>query len=185
MGIKNRAAFAVCVLVAGSVVCVAPRHGLSPATDAHARNTETLGNPSKRVPSGSSPQMRVPMRPNEGNGSGTRLDAFTATPRGASPERVARSYARHRLRDRQDAAAQMRCLDALWKRESNWRWNARNKSSGAYGIPQALPAEKMSSAGADWRTNPRTQVRWGLRYITARYGSPCGALEHHNRRGWY
>lgn len=66
-------------------------------------------------------------------------------------------------------------LQALWSGESGWRWNALNPSSGAYGIPQALPASKMASAGADWRTNPATQIRWGLGYIknTRGYGSPA------------
>jgi hypothetical protein len=66
-------------------------------------------------------------------------------------------------------------LQALWNGESGWRWNALNPSSGAYGIPQSLPASKMASAGADWRTNPATQIRWGLGYIKAAYGSPANA----------
>lgn len=82
-------------------------------------------------------------------------------------------------------AAQWPPLERLWERESNWRWNARNPSSGAYGIPQALPASKMASAGADWRTNPRTQIRWGLGYIKNRYGSPAAAWAHSQRVGWY
>ncbi len=82
-------------------------------------------------------------------------------------------------------AAQWPCLRELWRRESNWRWNADNPTSSAYGIPQALPGSKMRAAGADWRTNPRTQIRWGLRYIDARYGTACAALAHHDRKGWY
>ncbi|WP_205471357.1 lytic transglycosylase domain-containing protein [Nocardioides sp. SYSU D00038] len=77
------------------------------------------------------------------------------------------------------------CLDSLWTRESNWRWNADNPTSSAYGIPQALPGSKMSSAGADWATNPVTQIRWGLGYIEDRYGSPCGAWGHSESHGWY
>lgn len=80
---------------------------------------------------------------------------------------------------------QFACLVALWKKESGWRVNAYNSSSGAYGIPQALPGSKMASAGADWETNPATQINWGLGYISARYGSPCGAWDHSQRRGWY
>ena len=67
------------------------------------------------------------------------------------------------------------CLVNLWNGESGWRWNATNPSSGAYGIPQAWPANKMATAGADWRTNPRTQIRWGMGYIKGRYGTPCAA----------
>ena len=80
---------------------------------------------------------------------------------------------------------QFGCLDSLWTRESNWRTTADNPSSSAYGIPQALPGSKMSSAGADWATNPATQIRWGLGYIQDRYGSPCGAWSHSQSSGWY
>lgn len=77
------------------------------------------------------------------------------------------------------------CLYALWAKESGWNVYAHNKSSGAYGIPQSLPGSKMASAGADWATNPATQITWGLGYISARYGSPCGAWAHSQRVGWY
>ena len=80
---------------------------------------------------------------------------------------------------------QFSCLDQLWTRESNWRWNADNPTSSAYGIPQALPGSKMASAGADWATNPVTQIRWGLGYIQGRYGTPCSAWGHSQARGWY
>src|SRR5258708_2946402 len=66
------------------------------------------------------------------------------------------------------------CLEQLWTRESGWRWDAENPD-GAYGIPQAFPGSKMGSAGADWRTDPTTQIKWGLTYITDTYGTPCGA----------
>jgi hypothetical protein len=80
---------------------------------------------------------------------------------------------------------QYSCLVALWERESNWRWNAHNKNSGAYGIPQSLPGRKMAEMGADWLTNPETQVRWGVNYIKNRYGAPCGAMAHSNKFNWY
>ncbi len=80
---------------------------------------------------------------------------------------------------------QFACLLALWNQESGWRVNAANKSSGAYGIPQALPGSKMASVGADWQTNPATQITWGLNYIGGRYGDPCGAYSHHEAKGWY
>ena len=70
---------------------------------------------------------------------------------------------------------QYACLDSLWTKESNWNYKARNKRTGAHGIPQALPADKMAVVGTDWRTNPVTQIRWGLRYIEARYDNPCKA----------
>ncbi len=79
------------------------------------------------------------------------------------------------------------CLDNLFERESNWRHLVANPSSGAYGIPQALPASKMASAGADWQTNPATQITWGLGYIKGRYGTPCGAWAAWTYRSphWY
>ena len=80
---------------------------------------------------------------------------------------------------------QYSCLVKLWNRESNWRHTARNRSSGAYGIPQSLPATKMASEGPDYLTNPETQIRWGVKYIKGRYGSPCGALAHSDKLGWY
>lgn len=78
-----------------------------------------------------------------------------------------------------------KCLVALWEKESHWNPNAYNASSGATGIPQALPGNKMASAGEDWRTNPVTQIRWGLGYISGRYGTPCGAWSHSQAKGWY
>lgn len=80
---------------------------------------------------------------------------------------------------------QFGCLVNLWNRESGWRWNSSNRWSGAYGIPQALPGSKMASAGADWRTNAATQIKWGLGYISARYGSPCGAWQFFRSHNWY
>jgi len=77
------------------------------------------------------------------------------------------------------------CLVALWNRESGWNAFAHNASSGAYGIPQALPGEKMASAGADWATNPATQITWGLGYIASRYSTPCGAWAHSELKNWY
>ncbi|KQO98876.1 hypothetical protein ASF30_12500 [Leifsonia sp. Leaf264] len=80
---------------------------------------------------------------------------------------------------------QFGCLVALWDRESGWNAAASNSSSGAYGIPQSLPGSKMASAGADWETNPATQIIWGLGYIQERYGDPCGAWAHSESSGWY
>lgn len=80
---------------------------------------------------------------------------------------------------------QFACLDKLWTKESNWRVDADNPSSSAYGIPQALPGSKMATAGDDWRTNPATQITWGLGYIEGRYGTPCSAWSHSVAKGWY
>ena len=83
------------------------------------------------------------------------------------------------------AAGQFSCLDSLWTKESGWNPGATNRSSGAYGIPQSLPASKMASAGADYRTNPATQIKWGLQYIKDSYGSPCSAWAHSQAVNWY
>lgn len=77
------------------------------------------------------------------------------------------------------------CLVSLWQKESGWNTFANNPSSGAYGIPQSLPGSKMATAGADWATNPATQITWGLGYISARYGTPCGAWGASQSKGWY
>lgn len=77
------------------------------------------------------------------------------------------------------------CLVSLWNKESGWNYAAYNRSSGATGIPQALPGSKMASAGSDWASNAVTQVRWGLGYIAGRYGSPCSAWDHSQNVGWY
>ncbi|MFI5956404.1 hypothetical protein [Cryptosporangium sp. NPDC051539] len=83
------------------------------------------------------------------------------------------------------ATSQMSCLEKLWDRESGWRVSAQNPSSGAFGIPQALPGSKMATVAGDWQTNAATQIRWGLGYIKGRYTTPCGAWGHSESYGWY
>jgi hypothetical protein len=83
------------------------------------------------------------------------------------------------------SSSQFACLDPLWAHESGWNVYASNPGSGAYGIPQALPGAKMASAGPDWQSNATTQIRWGLSYIQATYGSPCAAWAHEEAAGWY
>jgi hypothetical protein len=83
------------------------------------------------------------------------------------------------------SSGQFGCLDPLWAHESGWNVYASNPGSGAYGIPQALPGSKMASAGPDWQTDAATQIRWGLNYIQATYGSPCAAWSHEEATGWY
>ncbi len=81
--------------------------------------------------------------------------------------------------------AQFNCFDAIVAKESGWNHKATNASSGAYGLVQALPASKMASAGSDYRTNPATQAKWGVKYMNDRYGSPCAALSFHKANNWY
>jgi hypothetical protein len=83
------------------------------------------------------------------------------------------------------SSSEFSCLQPLWAGESGWSVTASNPSTGAYGIPQALPGAKMASAGADWQTNAATQIRWGLGYIKSTYGSPCAAWSHEQSAGWY
>ncbi|WP_103502212.1 MULTISPECIES: transglycosylase SLT domain-containing protein [Streptomyces] len=81
--------------------------------------------------------------------------------------------------------AQFQCFSNIVERESGWDHTATNPSSGAYGLVQSLPAEKMASHGSDWRTNPETQIKWGVDYMNDRYGSPCGAWEFWQANHWY
>jgi hypothetical protein len=118
--------------------------------------------------------------------SGGSLLDRTAAERRRAEERASRDLERYTpgsakriaaemVQDRGWSSDQMQCLDSLWERESGWRVDATNPSSGAYGIPQAWPASKLATAGSDWRTNARTQITWGLNYIASRYDTPCGA----------
>jgi hypothetical protein len=97
----------------------------------------------------------------------------------------AKAYARSAVARYGWGDGEYQCLVLLWNRESGWRADAYNRSSGAYGIPQSLPGSKMASAGADWRTNAATQIEWGLSYIRGRYGAPCGAWAHSEQYNWY
>ncbi|MFD4421471.1 lytic transglycosylase domain-containing protein [Agromyces sp. NPDC058484] len=116
---------------------------------------------------------------NESSSSGSSRPGAPANPTGAQ------AIARDMLAQRGWGDDQFGCLVELWNHESGWNVYASNPSSGAYGIPQALPGSKMASAGADWETNPATQISWGLGYIAGRYGTPCGAWDTFNSQGWY
>ena len=107
--------------------------------------------------------------------------------RGAVTGSVAeyQAYARQRVYDYGWSDADFNALVNLWNRESGWNVTNKNRSSGAYGIPQALPASKMSSAGSDYLTNYKTQINWGLSYIKSRYGSPSNAWSSFRSKGWY
>ena len=112
-------------------------------------------------------------------GSGWAPPAITPDPGSAQ------AYAAGAVAARGWGATEFDCLVALWAKESGWRVNAYNASSGAYGIPQSLPGSKMATAGADWETNAATQIEWGLGYIQGRYDTPCGAWAHSQDVGWY
>lgn len=108
----------------------------------------------------------------------------TAPISGTSPA-AAQAFARSYLAGKGMGDSEFQCLVTLWNHESGWNFQASNPSSGAYGIPQSLPGSKMASVGADWQTNPQTQIIWGVGYITGRYGTPCGALGAWHVKGWY
>ncbi|NLI04468.1 MAG: DUF348 domain-containing protein [Actinomycetaceae bacterium] len=127
--------------------------------------------------------IRVGTRTSSSSSSG---GSFTP-PANAAPVApgTSRAIAAEMVAARGWSESEFACLDTLWQRESGWNHLAMNPYSGAYGIPQSLPGSKMASAGADWQTNPATQIAWGLSYISGRYGTPCGALSHSYSVGWY
>ena len=110
----------------------------------------------------------------------TAPQSATSAPSG-SPQQIAEQM----LSQFGWSSGQFSCLQPLWALESGWNVYASNPSSGAYGIPQALPGSKMASAGPDWQSNAATQIRWGLTYIQGTYGSPCAAWSHEEADGWY
>ncbi|MCW2540895.1 MAG: hypothetical protein JWN95_2620 [Frankiales bacterium] len=117
----------------------------------------------------------------EVKGVGTKdVPAFVASVPAGSAQKIAAAMVASRGWD----GEQFSCLVSLWNKESGWRTDAANPS-GAYGIPQALPGDKMSTAGADWQTNPATQITWGLNYISGVYGTPCAAWGHSQATNWY
>lgn len=114
-----------------------------------------------------------------------------AQPVAPSPTRPAPERSRVPVSETQRYAAslvgdsqQFTCLAHIVERESGWNPHAGN-TDGSYGVPQSRPGDKMSSEGADWRDNPRTQVRWMVKYIHSRYGTPCGAWSFWQNHGWY
>jgi hypothetical protein len=106
-----------------------------------------------------------------------RIVRYNADPRGLARSVMSSRYGW--------GSGEFSCLSTLWDHESGWNVHASNSSSGAYGIPQALPGSKMSTYGSDWQDNALTQIEWGLAYIRSSYGTPCGALSAWNSKGWY
>lgn len=119
------------------------------------------------------------------SGSGDSGNDSKPDPSVPMPTSEVKKYAYQQVMDKWGNSSEFTCLENLWEKESNWRHTAQNPSSGAYGIPQSLPGNKMATHGSDWRTNPKTQIDWGLDYIKGRYGAPCGAWGHSQRVGWY
>jgi hypothetical protein len=126
-----------------------------------------------------------PAAPKKAAAPVTKAAATAAAPAApAAAPGTAQAFAQQYLASMGMGADQFSCLVSLWNRESGWNTHAANPS-GAYGIPQALPGSKMASAGPDWQNSYETQIKWGMGYITGRYGTPCGAWGHSQSTGWY
>ncbi len=115
---------------------------------------------------------------------GTAGAVLTAVPAHAAPA-ASVSASQDIARKMISNGAQFQCFSKIVEHESGWKHTATNSSTGAYGLVQALPGSKMASAGADWQTNPATQIKWGLDYMKDRYGSPCGAWNFWQTHHWY
>ena len=170
---------------------------------ANERNNEQLEQSAYRAQAASSSAMLQASNAEAARVEAARQAAALAAARQAEQQRAAReaqrrsivanavndprSVARMMLSEQGWSDSQWSCLERLWVGESGWNYRAENASSGAYGIPQSLPASKMSSVAADYRTNPVTQITWGMRYIKSSYGTPCNALSMWNNRSphWY
>ena len=157
-------------------VSSAPAPAPAPSADANVKDT-SADSPAAAPAKETTPQPATPPKP-------STVTATAAPMTGTSPA-DAQSFARTYLASKGLGDSEFQCLVTLWNHESGWNFQAKNASSGAYGIPQSLPGSKMASVAADWQTNPQTQIIWGLGYISDRYGTPCGAMAIWNTRGWY
>jgi hypothetical protein len=176
-------------IAATATLAVAVAGGIATAVEGHGTTA--------RVRQASAGAAVAVARPAHALVSMTSLDvvaavkASTATARPTTarrhppPQLTARQIARKMLPGFGWSASQFGYLSLLWNRESGWRVSASNPTTGAYGIPQAVPGDKMASAGRNWATSAGTQIRWGLRYIKAQYGSPYWAWQHEQAAGWY
>ena len=141
--------------------------------------------PARTVPASGVPAGAVAAHQQTGRSADPAARAVTLDSAAISQVRAAQRTAQKMLARFGWGKRQWTPLDKLWNRESGWNKYADNPSSGAYGIPQALPGNKMASAGKNWRSNATTQIRWGLRYIKAVYGRPRVAWDHELAYGWY
>ncbi|GAB2721578.1 hypothetical protein GCM10027038_20120 [Arthrobacter bambusae] len=142
--------------------------------------TPTPSQASAPAPAAVAPQAAAPAAP-----AAPPAPAAPAAPVAVDDPAGAQAYAASILPSYGWGQGEMSALITLWNKESDWRTTATNASSGAYGIGQSLPGNKMASEGADWQTNYQTQIRWGLNYIKERYGSPSAAWSFHLAHNWY
>lgn len=159
--------------------------GVGPTSPGMTEAYRYTGSMNTTVPAGSTGQGKGGrMMWQCASSSTTPATAVSTDGTHASPEQ-AKQIARSMLPAKGWGDDQYECLVWVWDHESGWRWNAENPSSGAYGIPQALPADKLAAAGADWHENATTQITWGLGYIQGRYNNPCGAKSFWLSHNWY
>lgn len=127
------------------------------------------------------------MTPSEPSAPAPRPYARELSPHRFGTVAYSQWYAREYMRARYGwGSDELACLKPMWMKESEWHVDSDDSDGGyTWGIPQARPGTKMASAGADWRTNPETQIRWGLRYIKSTYGTPCAAWDFWQGHGWY
>jgi hypothetical protein len=144
-----------------------------------------IATPASAVSSASKTVSRSSSSSSSSGSSSSSTTGNTAPPPVAAPNPgTAQSIAYNMLASFGFSTSQFSCLQSLWQRESGWSYDAENPS-GAYGIPQSLPASKMASAGSDYLTNPATQIKWGLGYIKDVYGTPCSAWNFELANGYY
>ena len=184
----------ISALPSPTAAAVAPQSVAKPAPKTTQKAAPAKATPAKAAPK---PAVKAAPAPKPAAAPAAKVVPAKVAPVKAAPARKpaapvavndpagAQAYAAGKLSSYGWAPDQMQCLKKLWTKESEWRTTATNPSSGAYGIVQSLPAEKMASSGADYRTNYRTQINWGLGYIKERYGSPCQALNFHYANNWY
>ncbi len=174
------AALAAGTLVVGAGTDRVPQEGSVDAIAASTANVVPVAARTKVLAVG---ETSVPDRKERASRKTVRA---SASPFKFATTKFNKWYAKRFMKVRYDwKRAQFRCLAPLWGKESAWNERAHNGSSGAHGIPQAMPGSKMASTGKDWRTNPMTQIKWGLRYIKAVYKTPCRAWSHWRSRHWY
>jgi hypothetical protein len=132
-------------------------------------------------------QTQTPLTASDPNSPNSGIGVFSGTVSASGAQKTAQQLAISMGHGDWTTGKQWSDWVSLWNGESGWRWNAENPQSGAYGIPQALPADKMASAGADWKTNPATQIKWGILYIAGTYGNPSAAYSAWLSRSphWY
>ncbi|MDQ0030866.1 hypothetical protein [Arthrobacter bambusae] len=152
----------------------------SASASASATPTPTPSHAAAPAPAAVALQAAAPAAP-----AAPPAPAAPAAPVAVDDPAGAQAYAASLLPSYGWGQGEMSSLLALWNKESDWRTTATNASSGAYGIGQSLPGDKMASEGADWQTNYQTQIRWGLNYIKERYGSPSAAWSFHLANNWY